>query len=363
VADTLRVGIVGAGIIGCSAAFELAARGARVEVFDSRAAGGGASQASAGILAPLVEGHDAHALLEIGVRSLEAYDAFVARVRATTDVPAFEYRRSGTIELADTPERAVLLRERASTVAGMRLEWVDGSALRSMEPAVSASSVPGGLLCRAHGFVAVRPFLDALVAAAEHFGATFHRSAAVRAITTTSASCTVHAEREVHFDRIVMSAGAWESTVDFPDDSRPRVYPIKGQLLVLRWKGPPIDRVLWASGCYVVPQSDSTLLVGATSEDVGFDERPTARGVAGLLEAVTRLMPATADAELVGVRVGLRPATHDGLPVVRPSTADPRVFLATGHYRNGVLLAPLTATSIADYFFTGATDPISRIGA
>ena len=362
-ADALHVGIVGAGIIGCSAAFELAARGARVEVFDSRAAGRGATQASAGILAPLVEGHDEDALLEIGVRSLQAYDAFVARLRATPGVPTFEYRRTGTIEVADTPARAALLRSRADSSTGdLSLEWLDAAALKASEPALSDSTA-GGLLCRGHGFVAVRPFLGALVAAAEHFGVTFHAGTEVRAVSGGATGCTIHAGREYCFERVVVSAGAWASKFDQSESLRIQVRPIKGQLLVLGWTGPPIGRVLWGNACYVVPNADATLLVGATSEDVGFDERPTAKGVCGLLAAAMQLLPAAADAELIEVRVGLRPASDNRLPIVRPSPGDPRIFLATGHYRNGVLLAPLTATAIADYFLTGAAHPIFRIGA
>jgi glycine oxidase len=360
VATRARIGIVGAGIVGSVSAFELARRGCSVTVFDRRALGAGATQASAGILAPFVEGHEHRALLSIAVRGLSAYDDFVRRVRQTTTVP-FEYQRSGTLEIADTPERANVLKGRIHAVsADVGFEWITAAQLRVLEPAVSPDHA-GALFCRAHGFVAVMPLVSAVVDAAKRHGASFHESTEVRDIQC-GRSCIVCTQSGNHeFDGILLCTGSWASALDPFSELGGVIRPIKGQLVVLRWDGLPITRVLWGNSCYIVRWNDGTLLVGATAEDVGFDERPIVGGINELLSAASELLPAVRDATFVGVRVGLRPATDDGLPVIGPSRRDPRVFYATGHFRNGVLLAPLTAELVAGYFLTGQSDPAFRL--
>ena len=144
---------------------------------------------------------------------------------------------------------------------------------------------------------------------------------------------------------------------------------MRGQLLTLGWSGTPLRRATWSRRCYLVPWSDGTLLVGATVEDVGFDERATVTGVNQLLEAAIATVPHAIAGEFRGARVGLRPATPDGLPVIGASSVMPNVMYATGHYRNGVLLAPLTATLVADAMLENRIDPMlagvspSRFGA
>lgn len=349
-AARLRIGIVGAGIVGCASAFELARRGADVTVFDTRSAGGGATQASAGILAPYIEGHYGGPLLELAVRGLAVYDEFVERLREAAATP-FEYRRSGTLQIAEDQERADVLQAIPDGPLGNvgEMEWLDAYQLRAAEPAINSVEF-GGLLCRAHGQVAVMPFVSALVQAAERYGAAFREGIPVRGISLESGRCLVEADDGQHsFDRIVLSAGSWSSLLDPLDEIRGAIRPIRGQMVVLARPGPRLHRVLWGSACYIVPWEDGTLLVGATSEDVGFDERSTVEGVTGLLAAAGGLLRDVGSATFGGVRVGLRPATRDGLPFIGPSDQDPRVFYATGHFRNGILLAPLTANLVANY--------------
>ena len=136
------------------------------------------------------------------------------------------------------------------------------------------------------------------------------------------------------------------------------VWPVRGQLLHLNWTGNPLARVVWCPRCYVVPWSDGSVLVGATVEHVGFDERATVAGVAALAEAVSGVLPDARNAGFEAVRVGLRPGTPDDLPVVGRSASTPRLVYATGHYRNGVLLAPLTARLVADLVLDGREDPL-----
>ncbi len=140
-------------------------------------------------------------------------------------------------------------------------------------------------------------------------------------------------------------------------DWPPPVKPIRGQLLRLRPRGTSVSHVVWGAGCYLVPWSDGTLLVGATVEDAGFDEQPTVAGVQTLVNAAAALVPSLSDAVFEEVRVGLRPMTADELPIIGPSSTMPHVFYATGHYRNGILLAPLTASILADLVLDGRSAP------
>jgi glycine oxidase len=147
---------------------------------------------------------------------------------------------------------------------------------------------------------------------------------------------------------VIVAAGSWSGRIEMPAPP-PAVKPIRGQLLRLSWNGPPPRHIVWGPECYVVPWQNGLVLVGATVEDVGFDERVTVAGVRELLQAVSELLPGATGATFVEARAGLRPASSDGLPIIRrASESVPELIYATGHYRNGVLLAPLTAKLAAD---------------
>jgi glycine oxidase len=340
------VAIVGAGIIGCSIAEELARRGARVAVFDARAIGAGATQASAGILAPYIEGHQRGPLLEQGVRSLDLYDTYVQRI-ATSSGMDVEYRRCGTLELADTEERFDALRLSAGAGIGP-VEWVPREGIAGFEAGVSAD-VPGARFCQSHGYVVVRQLLDAVVASARRADVQFHAPVTVVSVDATAGHFTLRTTAGDFAARsVVVAAGGWSSQLEFAAEIEDRVRPIRGQLVYLRWRGEPFRHIFWSSGCYIVPWIDGTVLVGATAEDVGFEERATVTGVRDLLDAACEVLPLLWNADFLDVKVGLRPASSDGLPIVRASERTPGVFFATGHYRNGILLAPLTAVQIAD---------------
>lgn len=342
------VGIIGAGIIGCAVAEELGRRGASVAVFDAREIGGGATQASAGILAPYIEGHGQGALFDRGRQSLALYDDFINRV-ASSSGRRIEYRRCGTLELADSDERAQSLRDAAAAVSDdLPVTWIAAPALREVEPGLSAE-VLGGRLCSAHGYVVVSELMTALVASAERFGVQFHSHSPVEQVQRESAGFRVRTSaQEQLVGKVLVCAGSWTSWFPIADELRDQVRPVRGQLLRLRWQSAPLSHILWSSACYVVPWVDRTVLVGATAEDVGFDERATVAGVTDLLGAVCEILPSAWSADFVEVKVGLRPASRDGLPIVRPSERVPGLFFATGHFRNGILLAPLTARTMAD---------------
>ena len=344
----MQVAVIGAGVIGCAIAHELAARGARVDVFDRRGVARGASWASAGVLAPWIEAHEQGPLLEMCARSLALYDDFVARVRQDAGAP-FDYARPGTLEAAFTRDQAAALQRTAAalTGAGVGAAWLEAGEARALEPALSPA-IAGALRIDAHGFVEMPALVDALAAAARMRGAAFQSPADVTKIEPApGAQVRVHTSQHARvYDHVVTAGGSWSNRLRAGGAD---VRPIKGQLLRLRFEAPPATRVLWSEGCYMVPWRDGTLLVGATMEDVGFDERPTAAGIATLLAAAADLVPSTRGATFIDARAGLRPRMTAGeVPQIAPSPSIDNVTIAAGHFRNGVLLAPLTAQLVAD---------------
>jgi glycine oxidase len=346
--------IVGAGVIGTAVACELTARGIPCAVIDDRDPGGGATQASAGMLAPYVEGHENGPLLDLGIRSLALYDEWIARLtrEARLDV---EYRRIGTLEIALDADHAAELRATGARDVGVTRTWFDPADARRRHPALG--SIAGALFTPTHGYVAASQMTAAQAAAAVMGGAVFHRARAraieragnsLRVITSTSALTA---------PTLVLAAGAWGADIEITGAAVPPLRPVRGQLLHLGWRGHPIETIIWGPECYIVPRIDGSLLVGATVEDVGFDERTTAAGVRDLLDAACDLLPGGWGATFVSAHVGLRPATPDALPVLGPDERMPGLVHASGHYRNGVLLAPLTARLIADWIIDGRRDP------
>ena len=356
---TPSVIVVGAGVVGCAVAHRLASTGARVQVLETRSPGLGATRASAGVLAPYIEGHGSDALRALGRRSLDLYDAFVEQARVESG-HAITYERRGTLEVALT-ESDVTRLVAASDVLwrqGVEARWVPPLAFEDYEPHLSPSAA-GALLIPQHGLIGVSALTLALAAAAERHGARFKSlTSAIRihampggrvGVETTSASWDA--------DRVVLAAGTWSGHITVDGADRVPVRPVRGQLLQLRTEPGTLGHVVWGSAGYLVPWPDGTVLVGATSEDAGFDETCTDEGISGLRKMAAALVPALADAPMTEARAGLRPAGPDDLPLVGPSAAVPGVIYATAHYRNGVLLAPLTAGLVSDLVFGRPADP------
>lgn len=346
-------------MIGAAVAFELACRGAAVTVLDDRMPGMGATQASAGMLAPYNEIDEEGAHLELTVRGLALFDDFMGRLRVHSRIPV-QYHRTGTLTLAFTPDAFARLSRLANLMRGRRVssELLDASAVRREEPAV-APTVAGGLVIPTHGFVAAGDFTRALVSAARAHGVRFRVAPRVREIRQQGDRVTVANGTETFTaDYVVNAAGSWAGQVRIEGAAAAPVTPVRGQLLHLRSAGPNLRRVTWGDRCYLVPWDDGSLLVGATVEQVGFDEQTTLGGMRDLINGVAGTLVADWQATVLGIRAGLRPGTPDELPIVGASTVAPRVVYATGHYRNGVLLAPITAQLVADVLLDGRADPI-----
>jgi glycine oxidase len=349
--------VVGAGIVGCTVAYELARAGARVQVIEPRKPGQGATRASAGILAPYIEGH-ADIFRDLGARSLELYDSFVARVRDDSghEIP---YQRNGTFELAFSEADVERLNGLSATLwkQGVEARWIAPDAFGDIEP-LAAQNAKGALLIPIHGFVGVTALTLAAAAAAEKFGAHFKSDVgAVRIYPLPGNQVGVQSAQSMwESDRVVLAAGSWSSQITVQGADPVPVKPIRGQLIQLQSEPGAIRRVLWGPNGYVVPWPDGAVLVGSTVEDVGFDERHTEEAVSMLRAAAIELVPALSAATITSVRTGLRPRGPDELPILGPSRAVPGLFYATGHYRNGVMFTPLTVQLVRDLVFERSTD-------
>jgi glycine oxidase len=339
--------VVGAGIIGCAIARELAVRGVACTVIDDRPVGGGATRASAGMLAPYVEAHAGGPLLELGVQSLELYQHWIAEVRDESGVEV-EFGLIGTLEVALTADRAAEIRRAGPAHGG----WLQPADVAHAYPQLRPTA--GALSNEEHGYVDAPQLATALARAAIRAGATFER-ARVGAVSQEGGRLRVTTTAGIReASDVVLAAGAWTNAIE--GVRTPPLRPVRGQLLQLEWRGSPLQTIIWGPDCYLVPRLDGSVLVGATVEEAGFDERTTEEGIRRLRDAAADLLPVTKDFRLIEARVGLRPATPDDLPVIGPDPAVAGLFHASGHYRNGVLLAPITAKLIGDLIVEGKKD-------
>jgi glycine oxidase len=353
--------IVGGGVIGLSIAWRAAQRGIAVTVADP-APGRGASYAAAGMLTPVSEAAYAERdLFNLGLASLERYAAFAAELTADSGEPT-GFRQTGTLQVAyDSDDLAVIEELRAlQEELGVPAAALSARECRALEPMLDPS-VRGGLLVESDGSVDPRLLTRALRLAAQAAGVTITRHPVAEILGGTEVSgVRLDDGSEVGADFVVLAAG-WSSAQvkGVPAEYLPPVRPVKGQILRLRatpGSGPLVQRsvrgIVRGSSMYLVPRETGELVIGATQEELGADTTVTAGGVWELLRDARMLVPGITELEFAEVVAGLRPGTPDNAPVLGPSGLAGLV-LATGHFRAGVLLAPVTADVIADYLETG----------
>ena len=357
------VAIIGAGVIGLSIAWRLAQRGAAVTVFDQGAAGAGASHAAAGMLAICAEAEPGEeTLVALGRASQALWPDFAREVEEAAG-QTVDLRTEGTLLLALTADDQARLQHRLvfQNSLGLPIEWISGGEARRREPHL-APGIAGAVLSPEDHQVDNRKLVTALRVAAERAGVTICEHCSVQRIVISGGRATGVAladGTQVAADAVVLAAGAWSRRIEgLPADARPPVRPVKGQMLALRMdpSAPLITHVLWAPGAYLAPRYDGRLIVGATVEERGFDATLTAGGVLALLEATWRALPAVEELPIDEMWVGHRPGSRDDAPILGPSAVEGLVY-ATGHYRNGILLTPVTADAIARLVLDCAVDP------
>ncbi len=302
------------------------------------------------------------ALVALGRESQARWPSFAADLLRASGIDV-ELRREGTLVVALTSDDQGELGHRLEFQRRLNLplEWLTAAATRVKEPHL-AGKIAGAVFSPEDHQVDNRKLVRALRIAAEAADAAIHEHCPVKEITVQGGRATgVRLEdgTAASADIVVLAAGAWSRSIaGLPPDRRPPVRPVKGQMLALRMdaNAPLLNHVLWAPNAYLVPRRDGRLIVGATVEEKGFDETITAGGVMALLDAAWRAVPAIEELAIEEIWVGHRPGSRDDAPILGPGPLE-GLFYATGHHRNGILLAPVTADAMARLILDNVVDP------
>lgn len=357
VSKTANVVIVGGGIIGLSIARELALRGVHdVALIERGQLGAEASRAAGGILGPQVEADHADHFFRLACASRDKYPRFADALRAETGIDV-ELDMTGTLYLAFSLEEEEELRRRYDwqTSEGLSVEWLTSDEARRLEPRIS-SSVRCALRFPNDYQVENRRLIEALVSANQRLNVDLVTNCAAHSVRIENGKAVgvETSQGSIAANVIVIAAGAWTSQIIPTQLSCPEIEPVRGQML--SFEAPQIARhVIYSSRGYLVPRRDGRLLAGSTTEHVGFDKRVTDDGIKLIKSMAFEITAVLEKLPVIDSWAGFRPRATDDLPVLGPDEEAEGLFYATGHYRNGILLAPITGELIADSIVNGVT--------
>jgi glycine oxidase len=351
--------VIGAGVIGCAIAWRLGQAGMRVVVVERGPVGGEASRAAGGILAPLAEAEHEDDFFNLTVAGLAIYADFARELKMSSGVD-IEYRDEGTLYLAltDEDEEELERRWRRHHETGSNVKRLNAGCALKLEPRLNrtlrfALKFPGD-----HQ-VDNRRLMTALQTAAQNAGVEFLTHTEARELLTENVSGrrriigAMTARGEVRANTVVIAAGSWSSLLRCDGSPQFEIEPVRGQMVAIEMPSPAARHVMYSRRGYLVPRLSGYLIAGSTTERAGYDKRVTAGGVASIIKSAIEIMPCVADRVITETWAGLRPHAPDDLPILG---ADPRVeglIYATGHYRNGILLAPITAQAISELILKG----------
>jgi glycine oxidase len=341
--------IAGGGLIGSAIALELARNDLRVALFDAQDPGREASWASAGILSPAPENPGMISMVQFGKASLAMYPEFIELVEELSGIQT-GYRANGTLEALFSRHA----REELNTIValhrglGLKAEAISAQEARDLEPDLSEET-EAAVLRPDEASVDNRLLASALIEAANRSGVEIHAGKAVEAIWREGSECrgAVVRGEQISAKHTIVAAGSFSAQIAGAQEYAP-VRPAKGQMVSLRCDSARIQRVLWSERIYVVPRNDGRILCGATVENAGFDKTVTASGIHANLDAAIELAPILARARVEDTWAGLRPDSPDHLPIIGPTDVG-GLLIATGHFRSGVLLTPITAKLIGEF--------------
>lgn len=350
------VAIIGGGVIGLAIGWRLASAGQEVTIFDRQRAGKGASWAAAGMLAPVSEAEpEEEALIDLALAGHELWPSFAEELTAQSGLP-IDYWPCGGLHVALNRDEVERLRFLQDFLARLRLEsrWLGVAEARSLSPHLSPN-VKAALFCDSDHQVDNRKLVVALRAAFMAAGGSLLEGAEVTALDIAGGKVAgvVVGDRRYSTGLVILASGAWSGAIEaILPPHRPAVRPIKGQMLSVRMGRSLTSSILWREGRYLVPRRDGRLLIGATVEEQGFDDHNTAGGLFQLLDQARELLPAVDELPIEEIWSGFRPASRDDAPILGASSL-PGLIYATGHYRHGILLTPITAAGIAEYVLHG----------
>jgi glycine oxidase len=345
--------IVGGGIIGASIALEIGRPGMRLVILDRQEPGREASWAAAGMLSPAPDSSASIPLVPLAQASLEMYAAFVEKIEGISGSTT-GYRRDGTLEAffgtgAETDRDELVAQHRR---LGLEAEAICPAEARRIEPEISRE-IGGAAWLRGEATVSPRELMQALLTACRERGVEVRSHNEVRQVCSAGNRATgVKTLREfVSAGCVVIAAGCFSHLLPGMARWAP-TKPVRGQMAALRQTTGGLQRVLRSSRGYIVPREGGVVAVGSTLEDAGFEKKVTTGGIFKILAAALELAPHLADAEIIETWSGLRPDISDHLPVIGPAEME-GLFFATGHYRNGILLAPITAKIVGELILRG----------
>ena len=355
--------IVGGGVIGCSIAYHLTLAGSSVRLIERDRLASGASGVAAGMLAPQVEAHYDDPFFNLCLRGRDEHVELAEDLKDGVGLDV-ERRTTGVFRLAlDEAERVELKRQMQWQVKrGLRAEWFEPHELGALEPLLSGAAgrlLAGGLWFPDEAQVHSQRLVAALAAASvqrkavlsEGVWATEILVEGHRAMGVRTPAGVVEAET------VVLAAGVWSTDIARAAGVEVPVSPVKGQLITLRAIGRSLQRILWTGECYLVPKTGGQVILGATEEEGNYDRRPTLAGVGALATAALEQLPWAGQFTIEGVWAGLRPAAPDRFPIVGWAPCLDNLLVATAHYRNGVLLGPLTGRRVSEAIHTGVIAP------
>ncbi|NIM20186.1 MAG: glycine oxidase ThiO [Candidatus Latescibacteria bacterium] len=356
------VAVIGGGIIGLATAWQLAKRGADVSLFERHTTGRGASWVAAGMLAPLSEvGFEDEDFLRIGRESLSLYPRFLDELKKDSDSEVVLDTR-GTLMIgldrddAERLRRLHVFREQL----GLPVKWLSGTEAREIEPLISPRTSSAIWIPDDHQ-VNNQALVDALKIAFEKCGGTLYENRPVSAIQTDNGRATgvLNDDGDVKATSVIVAAGCWSRKLNgIPKELLPPVRPVKGQIITLRSDGTyELSHVVRAPDAYLLPKGDGRVLLGASEEEMGFDTTITAGPIYKLLERGWEAVPSIYDLEVEKIEAGLRPGSRDHDPIVGETSIE-GLYYATGHYRHGILLAPITAYEMSGLILDGRSSEL-----
>jgi glycine oxidase len=352
-----KISIIGGGVIGLSLGWQLARKGAEVEIFERDIAGRGAGWVAAGMLTPQAElGFEEIEMFNLCTKSLELYPEFLRELKddcgldVKMDVCGSLFAGFDRDDMARL-RRLYDFREKVN----MPVKWLTGTEAKDIEPMLSPKCTCG-IWMPYDAQVENRDLLDALLQAYSSAGGHLHEIANVKSVIIKDGKVTglIVNDKEVEVSVIVISAGAWSKQIEgIPENLLPPVRPVKGQIMSLRMEGESrVTHAIRGRDVYLVPKADGRLVVGASNEEMGFDLNPTAGEIYRILERAWETVPGIYEYPIEEIKVGLRPGSRDHQPIIGDSEIE-GLYFATGHYRSGVLLTPVTAYELSDWILTG----------
>jgi len=360
------VAIVGGGVIGLTIARALAQRGAGdICLIEREGVGHQASFAAAGMLAPQAEADSQDDFFALACRSRDLYPNFAASLREETGIDV-ELDTTGTLYLALTYHDLGDIQKRYEwqTAAGLPVEKLTPSQVRELEPCIG-ENVAGALRFPLDVQVENRRLLSALANSVEKLGVSIVTRTSVSSLDIRKGRVTglTTSRGFISCPAVVIAAGTWSSFIRFqPESAKPTVAiePVRGQMISFDARPQVTRHVIYSPRGYIVPRQDGRLLAGSTSESAGFERQVTAGGMSSILQNALEISPSIASLPIVDTWAGLRPRAPDSLPVLGPCDEIGGLFYATGHYRNGILLAPVTGELITEAVVAGVTSPLLR---